>query len=436
MRRFNQIVSLVGENPLPIYLAIRQFASPAAELILIYTPKTAPVSSPDRGNGEVERLEKRLKSVGFVRVETVRLPDAYDPASVNAVMTSLWDAQRLNEDAALNYTGGTKVMSAFSLLAWWAQKKNINNTVYLEDERRLFHLGDGSTEDLKQDITLEDLLALHMPTHGRNASSAFPTEYTPQDLTNILNAFLYVSPEFVWRLRFDVSGRQRPWGDLKPNQQRRLLDGLRVNGSWTGGWKEYLNLLTEETRQAWEHTEVPASNDTYEGAPAKRIPVSELFKQFRFFVHHGWMEMLARDLLASLPASEAAPFVLQREQDAPRPRLVEDIVADCYFKIGGQEFQSDVLCVVRQRLRYVSVTTARNEAACKEKMFEALERARQIGGGLAGTCVISLADDETVKKCRASLDIKENDRRALFGADDLMRWLDGDIGDLRTFLTC
>ena len=70
--------------------------------------------------------------------------------------------------------------------------------------------------------------------------------------------------------------------------------------------------------------------------------------------------------------------------------------------IEGQEFEADVLAVHQNRLFYFSVTTEKKIDDCKEKMFEAIHRSRQLGGALARSCTICLADkfnnDDTGEK--------------------------------------
>lgn len=39
---FDRMVCLVGENPLPIYLRIKQLATPEAEIVLVYSEATRP----------------------------------------------------------------------------------------------------------------------------------------------------------------------------------------------------------------------------------------------------------------------------------------------------------------------------------------------------------------------------------------------------------
>jgi hypothetical protein len=39
---FDKMVCLVGENPLPVYLGIKQLATPEAEVVLVYSEATRP----------------------------------------------------------------------------------------------------------------------------------------------------------------------------------------------------------------------------------------------------------------------------------------------------------------------------------------------------------------------------------------------------------
>jgi hypothetical protein len=96
-------------------------------------------------------------------------------------------------------------------------------------------------------------------------------------------------------------------------------------------------------------------------------------------------------------------------------------------------FEGDILLVVNNRLRYVSVTTSSKPDRCKEKMFEAMHRSRQIGGNMASSCVVSLAPHDKVNNCRIS--IGKHPRHTIYGRDDVNSWVNGHPDSLKDFLT-
>jgi hypothetical protein len=53
---FDKMVCLVGENPLPVYLGIKQLATPEAEVVLVYSEATKPQAK------NIEELLRQGKS--------------------------------------------------------------------------------------------------------------------------------------------------------------------------------------------------------------------------------------------------------------------------------------------------------------------------------------------------------------------------------------
>jgi hypothetical protein len=212
------------------------------------------------------------------------------------------------------------------------------------------------------------------------------------------------------------------WEELRRKKTKSQYDWFSLQydpalGAWQRDcpWKKLLTLLTDDTAQRWlDDPALPANRDTYQG--------SLLEARFRFIVHGLWFEIWVRDVLHKLLGPQ------------------QEIVTGAELTIDGQRFESDVMTVVAHRLFYFSVTTAFQEGICKEKMFEAMHRSRQIGGGLAYSCVVSLADythyhnerEDTVQNCRRS--IGQAPHHTIFGKAHVRQWRRGSYNSLRRFL--
>ncbi len=101
------------------------------------------------------------------------------------------------------------------------------------------------------------------------------------------------------------------------------------------------------------------------------------------------------------------------------------------FQIEGQPFEADLISVLNNRLYYISCTTETKESGIKAKAFEAVYRARQIGGGLARVAVVSFANDDASNRARASL--TGVPRLSLFGITDVESWIAGDMDSFKRF---
>lgn len=140
------------------------------------------------------------------------------------------------------------------------------------------------------------------------------------------------------------------------------------------------------------------------------------------FITGIWFEEYVRIMLLSLERDGAFNW----DKGPSYPLLsIKDVCSGTVFKINDTTFQSDIMLVKNHRLRYISVTTTSDQAIIKKKMFEAMIRSQQIGGGLARSCVVSLADYDTWENrevadiCRDSIN---DPHHIVFGRPDIMRW--------------
>jgi hypothetical protein len=162
--------------------------------------------------------------------------------------------------------------------------------------------------------------------------------------------------------------------------------------------------------------------------------------QFQFFGQHEWPELLVKALVERLPAtgSEIAGEIPKQPLFAEGTvhRGVEFYVIG---KKNNRKFEVDVITVRKGIVRYLSVTTSKQRDVLKGKAFQAIHRARQIGGDLARICVVCTVPpgDNTLDDVKESVD---EDRFRIFGARDIAGWLPqgrrpGNGASLRQFLT-
>jgi hypothetical protein len=58
---FDKMVCLVGANPLPVYLGIKQLTTPEAEVILVYSEATKPQAQNIKGLLDKARVTRGLQ---------------------------------------------------------------------------------------------------------------------------------------------------------------------------------------------------------------------------------------------------------------------------------------------------------------------------------------------------------------------------------------
>lgn len=153
------------------------------------------------------------------------------------------------------------------------------------------------------------------------------------------------------------------------------------------------------------------------------------------FAHGQWLETLVKRTVICLDKNGSSNFnSLPAAHNAVVPE--REVHTSRYFKVYKQQFEADVICVVNNRLCFFSMGVNRGAdkgRVLRGKMFEANYRAKQLGGGLARSCVVCLAPEPVIKDCRASLG--NDSHNTIFGRDDVERWINGDAQDLYQFLT-
>lgn len=115
---FDKMVCLVGENPLPVYLGIKQLATPEAEIVLVYSEATKSQAANIKKLVDKTSVSRGNRGRTCIMNQVVQLRDPFSPRQVRETLDDV--VARLNNPRAyaLNYTGGTKVMSDYGLLAW------------------------------------------------------------------------------------------------------------------------------------------------------------------------------------------------------------------------------------------------------------------------------------------------------------------------------
>jgi hypothetical protein len=154
------LVSLVGEQPMPILLPARHLKPQRS--ILIHTPQVKPVA---------QRLQRMIPFSELLPV------DAYNLERLYRQLTEI-EA----EEIQVNLTGGTKIMS---LAAFYLADQHDLSFCYLESERHRsllthYRIKDGAPIQTKQEtlpvlITAADYLDAHLPGFREGGVSQDPS---------------------------------------------------------------------------------------------------------------------------------------------------------------------------------------------------------------------------------------------------------------------
>ncbi len=423
MPKFDKLLCLVGENPLPVYLGVKQMAKERAQVVLVCSAGTRPCA---------ERVARALGDHCLpVLTSDTGISDPHRPTAVARDLERIVDAVCVGGPAewGLNYTGGTKVMAAYALRRW-ADADALANTFYLDEGSGCCQLGTGGTEAVTHVLTVAEVCELH---GVRKGADPLDVGCTPADLRLLMAARLGEDADAMSRQTVLQNASKTPdkrppcmIGPAEGEPPEQTMNFDRACNAWRGSdaWRNVVGVLTPDIAMRW-------FAESSAGPTPKPYPTSLLKARYDFLVRSMWFEHWVKERVREV-LGERSPIVAHQK-----------------FTIDAQEFEVDLLVVVRQRVYCVSVTTSAKCSEIKEKMMEAARRSEQIGGGMARACVVSLGDryvierydddgnlvrDDrpTVEDCRASVCVAG--RHTIFGLDDVRQWHGGDLRSLRAFL--
>jgi hypothetical protein len=375
--KFDAMVCTVGENPLPVYLGIAQLTKTGAKVVLLHSKDT---------EEEAKRIRACLGASRDITLGEKQGCLIDNPWSFENVRETVGRWADVSPNAVINITGGTNVMTSVGMYTWLL--KNNKKIVYLVEAENQFQFWDDSPEPLKEPLSIDILRKLHGLEKVQTISR------------------LPDNPEEAAKRLYELFLKNR-LGDLYRAEQKDLLDDFRnPKTSPLFDWLKY-----EGGEAIWEkvRTQVPAWNnslalpDNWQDfvEDPNTDTLHETAKRIQF-ASGLWMEYLVY-----LALQKAAP-------DA-------NIVVNQEFMLKKQLFEIDILSVVNNRFYAISVTTRKYHKDVKSKAFEVMHRARQVGGGLAHSIVVSMMNNTTARYCQLSIDDSEKPRHKIIPASQTIR---------------
>lgn len=387
------LILLVGTNPLPDYLAA--CALRPAKIALIHSPETRLMS---------ERLEKCLAKAldptpGF---ERVCVNDAARASDISREVSRLVHQYRDSWQVLLNYTGGTKVMAAHALRAFYESRGRSENASYLDDggpgASPALRFDDGTTRTLAEyavpPLRLDTLLALH----GWRMQFKAPRQPSPnEDDVEELAGKVLADPPLAGRLYHELNASFPKGADPKKHTQQPFDPqefGLALSIGAFPTEAQLRGLAGGDERKSW-------------------------LDRWTSFLKGGWLEAWVASKIRETGVLSSAD---------PHPVWGFDV----FLGSGKVQAEIDVAVVRDYRSYFVSCTTARDKATCKQKLFEIAVRARQLAGDLARPALACLAEGHTLGQLRdevqdetaggGALQVPGLGRVHIFGLEDLRAW--------------
>ena len=394
--KVDHLFLLIGENPLPNYVAARLLLNKGGTPYLVYTRGTTDTA---------KRLQTILSNepIGLKTAQLVPLND-YESDAYHIKEAIRPKLEAIKEGKiGLNYTGGTKAMAVHAYRAVFSKERPDTIFSYL-DPRKLEMCIDREevpciplkVKPELLEVKLVELFELHcLKLDGKPIQEAqFP------DLAAALATV------------FKDEDKVKQWFDWYSNIFREEARKKKKNGDW-GDWKSQTSLMELAIPLEKIPQEILAylCRENFVGSDNKlsfkQVQNKNVFTKLEHFCDYLdglWLEH----------------YVLQQVKNIACKNSIKDYGNNFDVPLSGTKdgFQFDVAFTRGYQLFAISVSTTSDRKLCKSKLFEAYLRARQMGGDEARVALVCCTNEpDTLKAEMALLDDK---KIAVFGRDDLI----------------
>lgn len=388
IKMVDKLILLIGSNPLPNFI-VPLMLKPK-QIRGYFSQQTKDVW----GRLKMELMKKL--SLSEKAFDGVQLANSNDPLEMerNLGETADWH---------LNYTGGTKTMSAHYFKLFLEQNGGDKSKVsYLDDhdpKDACLRFGNGRTEAILIDLDVESLAAIH----GFNVKAENSVERPTDDQIRMIADFLVKNPEkakdYYEAFNWENADNPKVSNGESKSQKRAEIKKSQLAAIQSEGF------LFPELADKWE--------------------LHDFRKKWCKILSGNWLEMWIESLLK--PHFQK-PGSLRSGQ---RFVLPADEKRDC--------FELDVVILKQHRLFTISCTTDAQTGQCKSKAFEITFRTRQLGGDLARPALACFLGNtkcnEEIKK-RLSSGWDSPIKIEVWGIETLQNWLeDSEKGRTPTELT-
>jgi len=385
------LVLLVGANPVPNYLTAKTLMP--KRVTLLYTEETKEIR---------ERLAGVLVKLG-IGIESS--PALAKPLASGHAAKEIRDrCTQLQDKPWLDYTGGTKVMSAHARSSRRGEASVWGAISYLDESAgvlRIEHPNPQMRQIPEDALTLKLLFEIH-GLYDKDGDADKFYEYAKE------------SPD-TW-----LKCAQSMWGIVEK-------DHLKLCALLYSFYESVEDKYLMETIADKRKVLPTCIQDAVQELDDKFTSVDrpERRKVCKF-IGGVWLDLwVAMQTRSILPASGAVHCSV-------KPRVPEVGIEQKNFPY----FELDVVAMHSNRLHVISCTTDADLELCRHKAFEVMQRAYQLGGDLARPAIACFLDETDAKLLKEDLcDVwTAPSSLEVFGIETLRAWSAGNHETLNVWL--
>lgn len=423
--KVDHLFLLIGENPLPNYVATRLLLNQGGMPYLVHTTGT-------------EKLAKRLQTIlsnELIGLKTAKLVSLNDyEADAYQIQKAIRSKLETIKDGkiGLNYTGGTKAMAVHAYRAVFSALRSETVFSYL-DPRKLKMCIDSENTPIEPIKVTPEMLEVQLckvfQIHGWVWKS--DPIYSPQ-LSEAAQVFA----------KFHEQGELvhlwRNWCNQVLRKQTRDDKGRWLNKTNLQTVSPLnLKMVQYQVKIVNALSQLGVTGEDFSLQTIKEGAIAEAknnnIEKFKFDLE---------DVCKWLDGEWLEHYVLQQVQVITQDLAIHDSATSFWIKDPNSKntkFQFDVAFMRGYQLFAISCTTSADKSLCKSKLFEAYIRAQQLGGSearVALVCCVSNEDTDAEGKKKYTKDALETEiinvfnpssesgmrdhKLAVFGRDDLI----------------
>lgn len=410
--KVDHLFLLIGENPLPNYVAAKLLLAKGGTPHFIYTTNT-------------EETAKRLAKI--LQTEPIGLK----PAKMRSLEDGESDAFRIQEvvqqeldtitggKIGINYTGGTKTMAVHAY-------------------RTLHYEKQGNSYQERQNIQFSYLDPRHLEMCIEEGSKLTRIKIRPDTLEVKLPKLFQIH-----KLELDHDPVREPILSELAVELAQLYGGIDAEDDLTQ-WKNWFNEIFNRSARK-EKPNKPVRDWNWKNKTeflklsfsieALSDGIQQQFQNLKFLDENGFLSMaeVQKKGLFSKPENFGKwldgiwleHYVLKVVQDVADQISVKHYGLDFSIPLTGtdQGFQFDVAFTRGYQLFAISCSTTSDRKLCKNKLFEAYLRAEQMGGSEAKVALVCCSDEPDTLQAELATLVGNNKLR-VFGRNDLVELSD------------
>lgn len=405
---FENLVLLVGTNPLPNYVVLKYFLMDNPNLKRIWL-----VYSEKHNDFGTEEIAKKIRYVFNKDIfEFCPLENISDARDIKRnVETNI--LEKISSSVHLNYTGGTKAM-AVHVYRTIEKYKKIHEKSFSYLDAKMFVLTDDEkgivTEDLRKsiDISLEDLIKLHGYEKYKEEGNYLEWKDALHEFELIIQAGK-LQDYLDWKKRI-IREIYYSNGDFeeKVNEVRKKIS-KGLDDFKNDPFKQ--NIICVLNKIPTEHSILDDKGNLW--VPDENIN-NKKYKTRIFsaidFLDGKWLENYVYIII--------------------NKKLSKDIHISLNWKLkketDGKDFELDIITINGYQICGISITTDQQEYLCKSKGFEVFHRVTQIGGDEAKAILITCLtcnrkNGDQITKMGDDLRVETNSNILVLGLEDLVK---------------